>query len=70
MDWDTNTVNAIIMCLYRHRNRVHFFKQFFWPHSVTDKILVPQSGFKPVPPAVKAWSLNNWITREVPRVHF
>ena len=37
---------------------------------MTLKILVPQSGLKPVPPAVKAWSLNNWTTRDVPRVHF
>lgn len=47
-----------------------FLKLFFWPYSVTFKILVPQSGFKPVPLAVKAWSLNNWTSREVPRVHF
>ena len=36
---------------------------------MTFKILVPQSGLKPVPPAVKAWRLN-WTTRDVPRVHF
>ena len=28
-------------------------------------ILVPQLGIKPEPPALEAWSLNHWITREV-----
>ena len=26
----------------------------------------PQPGIEPMPPAVEAWSLNHWITREVP----
>ena len=29
-------------------------------------ILVPWPGIEPVPPAVKAWSLNHWTAREVP----
>ena len=29
-------------------------------------ILVPQPGFKLIPPAVEVWSLNHWTTREVP----
>ena len=29
-------------------------------------ILVPQSGIKPVLPAVEAYSLNQWSAREVP----
>ena len=33
-------------------------------------ILVPQPGIKPVPPAVEAWSLNHWTTREVPIMKF
>ena len=28
--------------------------------------LVPQSGIKPRPPALGAWSLSHWTTREVP----
>ena len=28
--------------------------------------IVPLPGFKPVPPAVEAWSLNYWIVRELP----
>ena len=30
------------------------------------RILVPQGGIEPVPPAVEAQSLNLWATREVP----
>ena len=30
------------------------------------RILVPWPGTEPVPPAVEAWSLNHWTTREVP----
>ena len=29
-------------------------------------ILVPQPGMEPGPPALGAWSLNHWTTREVP----
>ena len=32
----------------------------------TDKILVPQPGMEPVPPAVEARSPNHWTTREFP----
>ena len=32
------------------------------------KILVPQKGIKPAPPAVEAWSVNHWTTREVPEM--
>ena len=31
-------------------------------------ILVPWSGIEPVPPAMKAQSLDHWATREVPWV--
>ena len=30
------------------------------------RILVPQPGIPPTPPALEAWSLNHWSTREVP----
>ena len=29
-------------------------------------ILAPRPGIKPAPPALEAWSLNRWTTREVP----
>ena len=30
------------------------------------RILVPRPGMEPMPPALGAWSLNHWTTREVP----
>ena len=29
------------------------------------RILVPQPGMEPMPPALEAWSLNHWTTWEV-----
>ena len=43
---------------------------FFLPHPVVCRILVPQPGIKPMPPAMRAQSLNHWTTREVPSVYF
>ena len=34
------------------------------------RILVPQIGIKPVPPALEVWSPNPWTTREVPWFSF
>ena len=42
----------------------------FWLHRVTCGISVPRLGMEPMPPAVEAWSLNHWTTREVPVGHF
>ena len=36
----------------------------FWPCHTACRILVPQSGIEPVPPAVETQSLNHWTTRE------
>ena len=42
---------------------------FFFGHTAQHVgILVPQPGIEPVPPAVEAWSLNHWTTREAPDV--
>ena len=41
---------------------------FFFGHTACE-ILVPQLGIEPTPPAVEAWSLNQWTAREFPRVH-
>ena len=38
---------------------------FFFCHPACG-ILVPQPEIEPVTPAVEAWSLNHWATREVP----
>ena len=45
-------------------NLTFFF--FLGSCHVLHEILVPQLGFEPVLPAVEAWSLNSWTTREVP----
>ena len=39
---------------------------FFFFLAIPCRILVPQSGIKPMSPALGAHSLNNWTTREVP----
>ena len=43
---------------------------FFWPGRAARKILVPQLGIKPVPPALETWSLSHWTTREVSCLYF
>ena len=43
---------------------------FFWPYRTACVILVPQPGFKPVPPAVEARSPNHWTTREFPEISY
>ena len=37
----------------------------FWGHWAVCKILVPLPGIEPLPPALEAWSLSHWTTREV-----
>ena len=32
---------------------------FFWPPHLACRILVPQPGIEPEPPAVKAWNVNH-----------
>ena len=44
----------------------NFFFFLATQHSM--RILVPRPGFEPVPPAVEGRSLNNWTTREFPRL--
>ena len=46
-----------------------FIFSFLFGHSACE-ILVPWPGITPVPLAVEAWSLNHWITREVPQVYW
>ena len=48
--------------------RMAFF--FFLPGQIACRILVPQLGTEPVPPAVEAQSLNQWTTREFARMAF
>ena len=44
------------------------YVHFFFPSvcHMACGILVLQPGVKPMPPAVEAWSVNPWTTREVP----
>ena len=42
----------------------------FWPHPEACRILVPQPGMEPMPPAVDALSLNHWTIREVLSLFF
>ena len=42
----------------------------FWLHYTACRILVPQSGVKPVPPAVEAQSSNCWTRQGNPLRHF
>ena len=44
---------------------VLFFPFFFWPRCATYGISVSRPGMEPTPPALEAWSLNQWNTREV-----
>ena len=47
-----------------------FFLPFsiFWLHQAAHGILDPWPGIEPMPPTMQVWSLNHWITREVPKV--
>ena len=42
---------------------VYFYYYYYWRMW----ILVPQLRDQPMSPAMEAWSLNHWPTREVPR---
>ena len=45
----------------------HFFSKSFYSFGRKARgILRPQPEIEPTPPALEAWSLNSWTTREVP----
>ena len=50
----------------RTARSVCFLCSMFWLCYAACGILVPRAGTEPVPPAVEAWSLNHWTTREAP----
>ena len=66
-------VSAHCHIMHSHTLIHSFFFFFFFktssPSSLLDHILqhveLPQPGIKPVPPAVEAWSLKHWATKEV-----
>ena len=41
------------------------YSLFVLLHCTAYRILVPQPGTEPVPPAMQAQSLNHWIARDV-----
>ena len=43
-----------------------FFFFFYWLHGMAWGIFFSLPGIKPIPPAMEAWILNYWTTREVP----
>ena len=45
-------------------------EHFFFFCCVACGILVPRPGIELVPPALEAWGLNHWTTREVPLLFF
>ena len=48
---------------------VFYFIFCFWLHCAAYGILGPEPGMESSPPAVEAWSLNHWTTREVSSVY-
>ena len=67
----TSLSMIISSCIRVVANGIIFFFSFFsWPCLAACWILVPWPGIKPAPPAVKAWSLNHWTTRELPLFTF
>ena len=42
------------------------YRHIFWPQLETCRILVPQAGIKPAPPAVEAQNPNYWTARKFP----
>ena len=45
-----------------------FFLFFFWPHSMTFRILIPWPGIERRATAVKVPRPNHWTTKEVPQI--
>ena len=52
--------------LFKTFLKIIFIYLCFWPCCAVCRILGPQPGIKPTPPALEAWNLNHWTTREVP----
>ena len=48
----------------------YLFTLIFWPCCMACRILALWPGFKPLPSALAAWSLNHWITKEVSEVKY
>ena len=51
-----------------HLLNIYLFIFILWPHCVASGILVPWPGIELESPALEAWSLNHWTTREAPNI--
>ena len=49
----------------RYSDLLQLILKKIWLHHAAYGILVPQLGVEPMPPALKAQSLNQWTTRKV-----
>ena len=67
--------SSLCLCLHMVFSLVSLCSPFFfffkintsWPcTSLACRILVPQPGIEPTPPAVEVHSLHHWTTRDVP----
>ena len=70
---------AILLCFSRLSSKMflfflyalrtisrEFFFFFYWLRHLAYRILVPQPGIEPGPPAVETWGPNHWTSREFP----
>ena len=55
------------MAIWLYRETFNLYFKFFWLCCEAGRILVPQPGIKPAPPATKVGNLNHWTTRDVPQ---
>ena len=63
MGWKQKRVGLRQMDRWTSHRAVPFIF-LIWPHRTACGILIPQPGMEPVLPAVEAWSLSHWTTRE------
>ena len=54
----------ICFCLFK-KFRCYFIIKNNLTMPMACGILVPRPGMEPTPPALKAWGINHWLTREV-----
>ena len=51
----------------RTRHKASIYTLFFFFGRIVWHVELPLPGIEPMPPAVEAWNLNHWTTREIPR---
>ena len=68
-NWNLNYFNPVILCDHWYFYFLNFLL-FFWLCHAACRILVPQAGIEPTPPAMEVQNLNHWTVREVPTAGF